>query len=326
MMEQQTPLISILVPCCNVEKYLHQCMDSIIGQTFKEMEIICLNDGSKDNTLDILREYEQKDSRVIVIDKPNSGYGSTMNLGMEKAKGKYIAIIESDDYAEPEMMEKLFNAAEEHNLDLARCLYIERNEVTGKDKVVHHSFRNLYGKVVKPLEHQEIFYIAPSIWVGLYRREFLETRDIRFLETPGASYQDTSFAFKVYAASERVMFIPEVLHNYRINSNSSVNSPGKMYYVCTEDEEIRRYAREIGVYDILAGTMARRTFGSYLWNYNRMGTMKLKREFMKKWSEDTARMFRDGEITRENTSGHRYRRLWMIANCPWYYYFTRKIW
>ena len=111
MMEQQTPLISILVPCCNVEKYLHQCMDSIIGQTFKETEIICLNDGSKDNTLDILREYEQKDSRVIVIDKPNSGYGSTMNLGIEKAKGKYVAIIESDDYAEPEMMEKLFNAA-----------------------------------------------------------------------------------------------------------------------------------------------------------------------------------------------------------------------
>ena len=325
-MEQQTPLISILVPCCNVEKYLHQCMDSILSQTFTDMEVICLNDGSKDSTLSILREYEAKDSRVIVVDKPNTGYGSTMNLGLDKAQGKYVAIIESDDYIEPTMMEALYKAAEENNLDLARCLYIERNEVKGKDKVVHHSFSNLYGKVVKPIEHQEIFYIAPSIWVGLYRREFLNNNNIRFLETPGASYQDTSFAFKVYAAAERLMFIPEVLHNYRINSNSSVNAPGKMYYVCTEDEEIRRYAREIGVYDALAGTMARRTFGSYLWNYNRMGTMKLKREFMKKWSEDTARMFRDGEITRKGLSRNRYRRLWMIAHCPWYYYFIRKIW
>ena len=325
-MEQQTPLISILVPCCNVEKYLHQCMDSILSQTFTDMEVICLNDGSKDSTLSILREYEAKDSRVIVVDKPNTGYGSTMNLGLNKAQGKYVAIIESDDYIEPTMMEALYKAAEGNNLDLARCLYIERNEVEGKDKVIHHSFRNLYGKVVKPIDHQEIFYIAPSIWVGLYRREFLNSNNIRFLETPGASYQDTSFAFKVYAAAERIMFIPEVLHNYRINSNSSVNAPGKMYYVCTEDEEIRRYAREIGVYDVLACTMARRTFGSYLWNYNRMGTMKLKREFMKKWSAETARMFRDGEITRKGLSRNRYRRLWMIANCPWYYYFIRKIW
>lgn len=325
-MEQKTPLVSILVPCCNVEKYLHQCMDSILCQTYGNIEIICLNDGSKDNTLGILREYESKDERVKVIDKPNSGYGSTMNLGIDKAEGKYIAIIESDDYIEPAMMETLVNAAERENLDLARCLYIERNEVTGKDKIVHHSFKELYNTTVKPLEHQEIFFLAPSIWVGLYNREFLNRNSIRFLETPGASYQDTSFAFKVYAAAERVMFIPEVLHNYRINSNSSVNSPGKMYYVCTEDEEIRRYAREIGVYDCLAGTMARRTFGSYLWNYNRMGTMKLKREFMKKWSEDTARMFKDGEISRKNTKRHRYRRLWLIAHCPWYYYFTRKIW
>lgn len=325
-MEQKTPLVSILVPCCNVEKYLHQCMDSILAQTYGNIEIICLNDGSKDNTLAILKEYESKDARVKVIDKPNTGYGSTMNLGIDKAEGKYVAIIESDDYIEPTMMETLVNAAEKENLDLARCLYIERNEVTGKDKIVHHSFRNLYGKVVKPLEHQEIFFLAPSIWVGMYNREFINRNSIRFLETPGASYQDTSFAFKVYAAAERVMFIPEVLHNYRINSNSSVNSPGKMYYVCTEDEEIRRYARQLGVYDCLAGTMARRTFGSYLWNYNRMGTMKLKREFMKKWSEDTARMFRDGEISRKDMKRHRYRRLWMIAHCPWYYYFTRKIW
>ena len=85
-MEQKTPLVSILVPCCNVEKYLHQCMDSILAQTYENIEIICLNDGSRDNTLAILKEYESKDSRVKVIDKPNTGYGSTMNLALTRLK------------------------------------------------------------------------------------------------------------------------------------------------------------------------------------------------------------------------------------------------
>ena len=325
-MPQPTPLVSILVPCCNVERYLHQCMDSIISQTLRDIEIICLNDGSSDNTLAILREYEAKDDRVIVIDKANTGYGSTMNLGLDMARGKYVAIIESDDYIEPSMMQTLTDAAEENRLDLARCLYVERNEITGKDKTVHYHFKDLYGQVINPVEHQEVFLIAPSIWVGLYRREFLNSNDIRFLETPGASYQDTSFAFKVYAVAERVMFIPEILHNYRINSNSSVNSPQKLYYVCTEEEEIRRYAKEHGVYEELCATMARRCFGSYTWNYNRMGTMALKREFMRRWSYELRGLFRNGDIRREHMKWNRYRRLWQIAWCPWIYYFTRKIW
>ena len=107
-----TPLISVLVPCCNVEKYLRQCLDSIINQTYTELEIICLNDGSTDSTPDILREYEKKDSRILVVDKPNSGYGATMNLGLKMAKGKYIGIVESDDYIEPSMYEILCKEAE----------------------------------------------------------------------------------------------------------------------------------------------------------------------------------------------------------------------
>ena len=120
-MEQQTPLISILVPCCNVEKYLHQCMDSILSQTFTDMEVICLNDGSKDGTLSILREYEAKDSRVIVVDKPNSGYGSTMNLGLDKARGKYeISFIKLCDDAsrfEPEEIVRMYYAELEKEIN-----------------------------------------------------------------------------------------------------------------------------------------------------------------------------------------------------------------
>ena len=101
------PSVSILVPCYNVEKYIHQCMDSIISQTLKDIEIICINDGSKDNTLSILKEYADKDKRIVIIDKSNSGYGDSMNQGLKKANGEYIGIVESDDFVEPNMFETL---------------------------------------------------------------------------------------------------------------------------------------------------------------------------------------------------------------------------
>lgn len=319
------PKISVLVPCCNVEKYLHQCIDSIVNQTFKDLEIICLNDGSTDGTLDILNDYASKDSRIIVVDKPNSGYGATMNMGLDMARGKYVGIIESDDYIEPEMFEILYNEAENNELDVVRCLYMERNEVTGIDKVADCS-PNLYelDKIFTPIEQEKIFFMAPSIWAVLYNRDFLIRGDIRFLETPGASYQDTSFAFKVYANVKRMKVVSKVLHNYRINSNSSVSSLKKLFYVCDEDAEIRRYAREHGFYDRLKEIMGLRAYGASKWNYNRLSNYSLKRQFAKRWSKDVRQMLKDGEITRKYFSKSRIVRLWILAYCPWVYSFTRK--
>ena len=82
------PKVSILIPCYNVEKYIHQCMDSVVNQTLKDIEIICINDGSKDNTLSILQEYAKADNRIVIIDKSNSGYGDSMNRGLQKASGE----------------------------------------------------------------------------------------------------------------------------------------------------------------------------------------------------------------------------------------------
>ena len=320
----RTPKISVLVPCYNVERYLRQCLDSISAQTFNDMEILCLNDGSTDGTPAIIQEYADKDDRFILINKPNSGYGATMNVGLNTAKGKYIAIVESDDYIEPTMMEVLYNAVEENQLDLARCFYTVRDEVKGVDYVVDYPFSNMYNKTFCPLDEQEVFLIAPSIWVGLYNREFLNANNIRFLETPGASYQDTSFAFKVYASAKRIMFIPEALHNYRINTNSSVTSPGKLFFVCTEDEEIRRYAREKGVYEELKETLSLRAYGSYKWNYNRLSTKTLKRQFIKRWAKDLRAQFKEGAITRRYFSKSRIFRLRVLSICSIVYYFTRK--
>jgi len=323
------PKISVLVPCYNVEKYLDECIDSITGQTLRDIEIICLNDGSTDMTPEILKRHAAADSRIKIIDKPNSGYGATMNIGLAAAEGKYVGIVESDDYIEAKMFETLYDAAEKNSLDYARCLYREYNEIKNSKKVIDDSSTGLYecGKVFCPKEQKKIFFITPTIWAGIYNREFIEKNGIRFLETPGASYQDTSFAFKVYACTKRMMVVPEVLHNYRINENSSVSSPGKVFCVCDEEAEIRRFAKSrFGKheYDDLKGVMAMRAFGSYKWNYKRL-CFPLKRQFMKRWSEEAAQMFDNGEITRETFSRNRMIRLWLVARCPWIYYFSKQV-
>lgn len=319
------PLISILVPCYNVEAYLRQCMDSIIRQTYTNLEIICLDDGSTDRTPEILKEYEKKDSRTRVISKPNSGYGATMNIGLKAASGKYIGIVESDDYIEPKMYEILCDAAEKDNLDIVRCRFIERKVIKSKDKVNTFSYVKDNGRVFRPTDVPSSFTMKPSIWAGMYNREFLERNGIRFLETPGASYQDTAFAFKALATAQRVRMLPDVLHNYRINEASSVSSPGKVFCVCDEEAEIRRYVNSLGRYEELKGIMALRAFGSYKWNYNRLGPMKLKRAFMKRWSEEARQMFADGAITRKNFSRNRILRLRIIAYCPCLYHFIKKV-
>lgn len=318
------PLISVIVPCCDVEKYLRECMDSITGQSLEDMEIICLNDGSKDGTLEILREYERKDSRVRVIDKPNTGYGATVNMGLELSRGKYVGIIESDDYIEPEMFEKLCGAAERDDLDYVRCLFREFNEVEGTVRDEDYGHFVEFGTVFRPLEHPAAFMTYPAIWAAVYRRTFLNANGIRFLETPGASYQDISFAFKVALCAERSEILPDVLHNYRINGNSSVSSHAKVFCVCDEDREMRRFAEERGLYAEIREMLALRTFINYKWNYNRLASMEMKRKFMKVWSPLMRGLLERGEVTSEWFSTGRRFRTMLIAYAPWLYYFVRK--
>lgn len=118
-----TVKVSVLVPCCNVSAFVRECLESIVGQTLKEIEIICINDGSTDNTLDIIQEFAARDSRIRVLDKKNSGYGDSMNKGLEMARGEYIGIVESDDFVEPGMFEKLYSAAKANDLDICRSQY-----------------------------------------------------------------------------------------------------------------------------------------------------------------------------------------------------------
>lgn len=237
--------ISVVVPVYNVEKYLKECIDSIINQTLEDIEIICVNDGSTDSSLEILNNYAKKDSRIIVINKSNSGYGHTMNMGLNAASGEYIGIIESDDFADKNMFEDLYKLAKEYDADIVKgdwYNYWSKNKFARKNNRIS-SAKAL--KLTNSKQDKSLLRINPSVWSAIYKKDFLNKYNIRFLETPGASYQDLAFSFKVFALAEKVILTDKAYLYYRQdNMNSSVKSKTKVYCVCDEYEEIDRFLEE----------------------------------------------------------------------------------
>lgn len=239
------PKVSIIVPTYNVEKYLVECMESIVNQTLQDIEIICVDDGSTDNSGKILDEYAVKDSRIKVIHKENGGYGKAMNVGLENATGEYIGIVEPDDYVELNMYEELYKIAHEKNLDLIKADF---NRFVGKGSNLQLYYNQLdkteenYHIIINPKKNTKIFDFIMNTWCGIYKREFLEKHHIRHNETPGASYQDNGFWFQTFIFAERVYFVNKPYYmNRRDNPNSSVKDKGKVYAMKHEYDFIYKF-------------------------------------------------------------------------------------
>ena len=287
--------VSILVPCYNVEKYVKQCLESLKNQTLRDIEIICINDGSTDATLDIIQDYVAQDNRFLLINKKNSGYGDSMNQGLEAAKGEYIGIVESDDWVDAEMFETLYRVATENKLEMVRSGYYTNR----LNKDIHCETYPEVPKetLIRPVEHVGIFHTAPAIWANLYSRRWLMENEIRFLPTPGASYQDTAFSVKCLVMVKRLMFIENAYLHYRNdNPNSSVHSKKKMFCVCDEWEEIYRYASiKRKEFEPLWHMMPALLYNTFAWNYRRLEEAD-QPDFIYHWSKVLKRMVKKGEL------------------------------
>ncbi|MBD5550024.1 MAG: glycosyltransferase [Lachnospiraceae bacterium] len=225
--------VSVLIPVCNVEKYLEQCLDSVTGQSMEDIEIICVDDGSTDGSGAVLDRYAVTDRRIQVIHKKNTGYGNTMNVALDHAEGEYIAIIESDDFAEPDMLQRLYRAAADHDAEVVKSNhYIYQN---GKDWLCDWLKDYPKNRIINASVCPQILNLADTIWTCLMRRDFLVEHNIRFHETPGASFQDISFALQVWMNVERAYFISDaVLHYRKDNPGSSMHNPDKIFCVFEE--------------------------------------------------------------------------------------------
>ena len=278
-----TPKVSVLIPCFNSEKYLHQCLTSLKKQTLKEIEFICINDGSHDSTMHILQKFQASDKRFIIIDKQNSGYGDSLNIGINLAKGEYIGIIEPDDFIESDMFDTLYQMAIQNTLDIARCSYFYYTQKNEKEQKWPNVTKN---KVIQPIKHFPVFYQAPSVWANIYKRSWLIKNSIQFLNTPGASYQDTSFSFKAYFLAQRFMMTDACLLHYRLdNENSSIHDQKKIFCVMDEWAEIYRFMSSRPEKKRFINLLIELQHRIYIWNLGRLNGNG-KKSFLSVWHQD----------------------------------------
>lgn len=291
--------VSVLVPIYNAEKYLKECLDSLLAQTLQEIEIICIDDGSTDSTRKMLDHFAQQDERIVVINKENSGYGDSMNRGLAKARGEYIAILESDDFADHAMLEDLYELATRYNADLVKSDFYYYYADNGHPRSIKANkvWRCHGGKPFTAREHPKVLTIQATIWSAIYRRAFLLDNQITFLPTPGASYQDISFTFKTFTLAQSIVFTPVAYVHYRQdNPASSVRALDKVFAVCAEYDELDRFLGERPEIKRFANTAKLiNQYCSYLWNARRVADV-YRDSFLERFA-DSFRKFKDaGEL------------------------------
>lgn len=210
--------LSIIVPVYNVEKYLPKCLESLTNQTLKDIEIICVNDGSMDNSLAILKEFASKDSRIRIIDNQHQGVAKTRNTGIEQSTGEYIGFVDSDDYIDIDFFEKLYNSATKSNSDIAIASILK-----------HKNFFNIYNAKytkeetaitiqdkIKLCEDKKHFFFYA--WNKIYHSGFIKENNIKFIE--GQIYEDVMFAIKALYYSNKIISVYGTKYHYIEHENS----------------------------------------------------------------------------------------------------------
>lgn len=316
--------VSVVVPVCNVETYLRECLDSAVNQTLKEIEIICVNDGSTDGSLAILMEYAAKDRRVKIIDKDNAGYGHAMNIGMDMASGQYIAILESDDYVDLHMYEDLYKVAINNKLefvksDFYRFYGVGETLKTEYNKIARDDIN--YNILINPSEQQIAFTFIMNTWSGIYNRAFLKKNCIRHHETPGASFQDNGFWFKCNMYATRTMYLNHAYYmNRRDNPNSSVYNPNKVYCANTEYDLIYQHLKNTDSLNKFIEVYTTKKYHTYIFTLNRIAP-KFRKEYLEHIAVEFREMKQRGELISRYLSNNDWNNLrWIMRDPDEYYY------
>lgn len=231
MRDDSKALVSVIVPIYNVERYLDQCLDSIEAQTHRNIEVLCINDGSTDGSPDIIRAHAERDPRVRLVDKENGGYGQGCNLGLDLARGEWVSIIEPDDWVEPGMYEDMlaFASSFDEVIDIVKTPWTDicdwddpkrqrprPSTMTGAVKTSKRPFTIA--------EETTLIEMHPSIWSAIYRRGFLEERGIRFPEYPGAGWADNPFLIETMCQASAIVYLDRPYYNYRCDLPGSTRN------------------------------------------------------------------------------------------------------
>lgn len=214
-------LISVIVPVYNVENYIDKCIESIINQTYTELEIILINDGSRDLSGEICNKYAKQDKRVIVIHTKNKGVSEARNTGIEVAKGEYLAFVDSDDWIEKNMIEKLYNLATLYNADIVQGNYVRIfDEIEYKQENIKEKLNFLTSEeMLLNLYNKDVMIKNIVIWNKLYNAQLF--KKIRFPK--GIIHEDEAIVYKLYNNSRKIIDINTNIYYYRHTENSIIN-------------------------------------------------------------------------------------------------------
>lgn len=231
--------VSVILPSLNVASYIEEAVRSAMGQTLQEIEILCIDAGSEDGTWEILSGLAKEDERVILRRSAVKSYGYQVNMGIDMARGEYIAILETDDYAKVHMYGRLYHEAVLHDCDYVKCDYaIYRTQEDGKRIFLErHIFQTdeLYGRIIEPVKYLAVATEDNYLWNGIYRKEFLNRHSIRLAPTPGAAYQDIGFVYQTNIHGEKALYLKESCYCYCTDrEGASANSGMGLKYAYQE--------------------------------------------------------------------------------------------
>ena len=222
MADNKTPLISIIVPVYNTEKYLRRCLDSLVNQTFNDIEILCIDDGSKDNSYNIIKEFK-KDERIKLFRQENSGPAKARNVGLSNSKGEYIMFCDADDWYEPNMCELMLETLINQNVDFVIC---GCNVVNTYDSHIRQKgelhYYELKLKGYCNIGIYEFLILNSMLWNKIFKKNIIEEYDIKFID--GYEHDDSNFFFKYLSCCNNCYFLDEKIYNYDISNPQSVMS------------------------------------------------------------------------------------------------------
>ncbi len=208
--------VSIIIPVFNAEKYIAKCLESLINQTLKEIEIICINDGSSDNSLNLLKFYQKKDTRIKVVNQNNGGPGKSRNTGIKLAKGDFIGFVDSDDWVDKDYFEKLYNAAINNNCEIAAGNFYREGKIL-KSKKLNYKYTSTY---FKPEEKINYAFIPKYnyVWNKIYKR----TAILKKTFPENCYYEDMRWLVKIIYDLKGFVTVPNTFYHYRKNQGSIV--------------------------------------------------------------------------------------------------------
>ena len=225
-MNMEKPKISVIMPSLNVGDYMEQCLSSVLNQSLKEIEVICVDAGSTDQTLDIIKKHQKNDKRIKLINSDKKSYGHQVNIGLKEARGIYVSIVETDDYIDENMLKDLYESSQDNTVDIIKANFYHLNDYGEEMELMPDtSKKNLTPNEVFTLKEKPLFIEGhPSIWAGIYLREFLDKNDITFLEVPKGGWVDNPFFYETALKAQKIIYLDKPVYFYReTNPNSSSN-------------------------------------------------------------------------------------------------------